>query len=195
MNESVVIKQIQDGNINAFDELFNRYKNTALRTAYLITGNLHTGEDVVQETFIQCYLKINSLKNPDSFKSWFYRILTRTAWNYSKKDKKLTPVEDIYERADGQGINQSMADYLKSQEYEFIYSEIDKLDIKLKTTIILFYFNDLSVKETAKALGCLEGTVKSRLHNARAVLKKKLSCFYDDNSEKKGVRENETIKA
>lgn len=190
MNEPEIIKQIQNGDMKAFEQLFNYYKNTALRTAYLITGNLYTSEDVVQETFVQCYLKINSLRSSESFKSWFYRILTRNAWNYSKKDKKITPIQDIYEKADNQSINKSIGDYLKNEEYKVIHSEIEKLDIKLKTTIVLFYFNDLSIKEIAKTLGCMEGTVKSRLHKGRTVLKKSLKCFYDD----RGIRENGTVK-
>lgn len=190
MKEYDIIKQIQGGNVKLFDELFFRYKNSALRTAYLITGNLHTSEDIVQETFVQCYLKLNSLKNPESFKSWFYKVLTRTAWVYSKKDRKATPIENIYEKVDFQNTEKTMVDYLKNEEYELIYYEIEKLDIKLKTTIILFYFNDLSIKEIAKTLGCMEGTVKSRLHNGRSILKKGLNCF----NEKKEVNENEAIK-
>ncbi len=190
MNESEIIKQIKSGNEKAFDELFNSYKNIALRTAYLITGNLCTAEDAVQETFIQCYFNINSLKNSQSFKPWFYKILTRTSWSCAKKDKKVTPVENIYERFDAQSIDKSIKDYLKNEEYEIIYSEIEKLDIKLKTTVILFYFNDLSIKEISKTLGCIEGTVKSRLHRARAILKESLINFYDIG----GGSKNETIR-
>ena len=87
MNETEVVKKIQAGDMNAFEEIFEIYKNQAIRYAYLITNNKFTSEDIVQETFVKCYLKIKDLKNVEQFKSWLFKILTRTAWDYMKKDK------------------------------------------------------------------------------------------------------------
>lgn len=172
MSEKDLVEKIQAGDMNALGEIFEIYKNQAFKYSYLITGNMYTSEDIVQEAFIKCYTNIKDLKNAEQFKSWFYKILTRIAWKHSKKDKKAYPVENIFEKAENETIDKSVDTYIKKQEYEILHAEIENLDLKQKTAIILFYFNGLNVKEIAKVMGCFEGTVKSRLHSAR----KKLKC-------------------
>ena len=61
-----------------------------------------------------------------------------------------------------------------------VYEMIGKLESKLQTTLILYYYNDLSVKEIAKVMGCLEGTVKSRLHTGRKKVKQFLEKEYKE---------------
>lgn len=173
MSEAELVKEIQLGSSDSFEKLFEKYKNTAFRTAYFISGNKFTAEDIVQETFVQCFLKIKSLKNPELFKPWFYKILTRTAWKHSNSDKASTPVENIFETAE-QSFLTTEFNKSESECFETLHAEINNLDIKLKTTIILYYFNGFSVKEISKISGCFEGTVKSRLYTARKKLKDSL---------------------
>lgn len=157
--------------MNAFEEIFEIYKNKAIRYAYLITNNKFTSEDIVQETFVKCYLKIKDLKNVEQFKSWLFKILTRTAWDYMKKDKAVLPVEDIFEKAKNENIDKSLHSYIRNEESKMLRAEIDNLELKQKTVIVLYYFNGFTIKEIAKIMGCFEGTVKSRLHSARKNLK------------------------
>lgn len=171
MNETEVVKKIQAGDMNAFEEIFEIYKNQAIRYAYLITNNKFTSEDIVQETFVKCYLKIKDLKNVEQFKSWLFKILTRTAWDYMKKDKAVLPVEDIFEKAKNENIDKSLHSYIRNEESKILRAEIDNLELKQKTVIVLYYFNGFTIKEIAKIMGCFEGTVKSRLHSARKNLK------------------------
>lgn len=171
MNETEVVKKIQAGDMNAFEEIFEIYKNQAIRYAYLITNNKFTSEDIVQETFVKCYLKIKDLKNVEQFKSWLFKIPTRTAWDYMKKDKAVLPVEDIFEKAKNENIDKSLHSYIRNEESKMLRAEIDNLELKQKTVIVLYYFNGFTIKEIAKIMGCFEGTVKSRLHSARKNLK------------------------
>jgi len=181
--DSDLVLRLQNGDFSAFDELFDKYKRKAVGTAYLITGNLFSSEDIVQEAFIICYTKIKSLKNPQLFKPWFFKIVTRLSWKSSNNDKKVTPVEDIFEQSETKADN--YFDIVKKEEYEELYRSINLLDKKSKTTVILFYFNDFSIKEIAKIMGCLQGTVKSRLFNSR----KKLKKFLDDFSKERDNNE------
>lgn len=160
MNEEILIPKIQAGDTAAFTQLYRQYSVKAYRTALLITGNIQTAEDTVQETFVQCCRTLNKLKSPHAFGSYFYRILTRTAWKLSSKDRLCLPLEDTI-----------LADISsEDKSYSELYAAIASLDIKLRTTVILFYFNDLPIKDIAKITGTLEGTVKSRLHTARRKL-------------------------
>ena len=99
----------------------------------------------------------------------FYKILTRNACKYAKKDNKNIPVED--ENINAGSVND---EYFSSEKYIRLYNAIDSLNKKMKTTVVLFYFNEMSIKEIAKITGSFEGTVKTRLFAARKRLKKYL---------------------
>ncbi len=179
MCEAEVIIKMQKGDYSAFDEIFYLYKDKAVRTAYLITGNKFTSEDVVQEAFILCCSKIKTLKNPELFKPWFFKIVTRLSWKHSNSSKRVTPVENIFEKAEENSENplQSSFKAFEKEEYEELYRCIDMLDKKSRITVILFYFNEFSIKEISEIMGCFQGTVKSRLFNSRKKLKRFLNDF------------------
>lgn len=162
-----IIENMKNGDEDALCKLYSVYAQSALRSAYLITNNLHSAQDAVEDTFIQCYKNINKLKNNEAFKVWFYRILTRNACKYAKKDNKNIPVED--ENINAGSVND---EYFSSEKYIRLYNAIDSLNEKMKTTVVLFYFNEMSIKEIAKITGSFEGTVKTRLFNARKKLKR-----------------------
>lgn len=174
VTEEELIVKIQTGDIDALGEIFEIYKDQAIKYAYLITGDKFISEDVVQEAFIKCYTSAGSLRNIQQFKPWFFKILTRTAWKHISKAKRELPIENIFEKADEEKIDESINIYVRNEEAEILHSEIHKLDLKQKTIVILYYFNGLTVKEISKIMGCFEGTVKSRLHSARKKLKTSL---------------------
>ena len=177
LDEKELIIKIQSGDMNAFAIIFEKYKNEAVRYSYLIIGNKHTSEDIVQDAFVTCYTKIKSLKKQEQFKSWFFKILTRIAWKYYKKEKKSVPVDNIFEKADYETNCEAISKYIKKEQADILHEVIDELDIKQKMVIILYYFNELTIKEIAQIMECFEGTVKSRLYTARKKLKKSLMDF------------------
>jgi len=178
-----LVLMVQKGDENAFDMLFERYKNEAVRTAFLITGNQSICEDIAQEAFIKCYGSIGGLDNPKAFRAWFYRILTRIAWKYGKAAGRETADEDIIEKADAACTDISFERHMRSEINRLLYSEISRLEPRKKAVIVLYYFDGLSTKEIASALNCFEGTVKSRLHSAREELKKALKALDADEKE------------
>lgn len=177
IEEIELISLLQKGDLDAFDRIFEKYKDNAVRTAYLITGNQSICEDIVQEAFIQCYKHVGSLKDPNGFRAWFYKILTRLAWKYGKAASREIATDDLSEKADETNIQISIEQHLQFETNRILHLEIAQLEPKLKNVIILYYFNGLSTKEIAAAEGCLEGTVKSRLHTARQKLKKSLESL------------------
>ena len=161
-----LVKRMQKGDESAFDEIFGAYCKTAVRTAALISGDSSLAEDIAQEAFVLCIIHIGELKNPLAFRSWFFRILTRCAWRMSDKriqtsewnDKALPPRPDVYP-SDGGMQNEELRTALK------------KLGRKQRTAVVLYYFNELSVREIAHATSSPEATVKTRLFAARQRLK------------------------
>lgn len=174
MKEEILVEQLKKGSKTAFDALYEKYRDQAVRTAYLITGNLADSEDIVQDTFVKVYLHSSKLKNNNGFKAWMMRILVRTAWKSSKKKSRELPDEEAVTRMEDRQEPSSLDKVLKSEEAETLNAVVKKLPVKQRMAVVLFYYNDLSVSETAKALGIMEGTVKSRLHTARNAMKKAL---------------------
>lgn len=171
LQERELVINVQKGDMQAFEQLFELYKCKALRTIYSMTRDKDISEDIVQEVFVSCYTSIKSLQNPEYFKTWFYRILTRTTWRYMEKEKRLIAVENIFRKSEDSYENSSLEKIEQKESSELLYQEILKLQPKLQTTLILYYYNEFSVKEIAQIMRCLEGTVKSRLYTGRRRLK------------------------
>ena len=175
INETAAwVKRLQTGDDSAFDAIFAAYQKQAVRTAALITGEVSLAEDVAQEAFVNCLLHIKDLKEPNRFKPWFFRTLTRCAW---KAMEEKTPTVDWGEALEK--VMPSAPDTYPSEKeavYERLYQALDGLGKKQRTTIILYYFNDLSIREIAEATSSLEGTVKTRLFAAKRRLKRVLEA-------------------
>ena len=170
--EETLVRRLQAGDESAFDELFALYQKQAVRTAALITGDASLAEDVTQEAFVICLLHINDLREASRFRPWFFRTLTRSAWKAMEKRLSTVDWENMPEPA-------AEADCYPSEKaaaYEKLYQALDGLGKKQQTTVILYYFNDLSIREIAQVTGDLEGTVKTRLFAARRRLKRVLEA-------------------
>lgn len=190
MEKDDLIKLCQLGDIKGLEELYRQYSSNALGTAYLIAGRKGLAEDIVQESFLQCFHCVKKLKDTKTFDAWFYKILVRTAWRMVWKYNRTTYLDTSSENSISDINNSGLETVDTSID---VYEAIDKLSIQLKTVVILYYFNDMSVKNISKVLDCFESTVKSRLHNARKQLQKYLDTEEDDTISglllRKGVQE------
>ena len=182
MGDKELIERCQRGDIDSFSEIYSLYSKNALGTAYLIAGHKGIADDIVQETFIQCFLCIKKLKVPEAFDVWFYKILIRTGRSMVKKHNQVISVADrnIEDLSTESGFDCGIH---RSETRMAVRSALDKLSLPLKTVAILHYYNDMTVEEIAKVLGCLSGTVKSRLHNARKKLYSELNGVFHDDQE------------
>ncbi|NRY03379.1 DNA-directed RNA polymerase specialized sigma24 family protein [Clostridium beijerinckii] len=81
------------GEKEAFRELLKTVEKKALATAYFLSGNRGIAEDILQETYMKCFMEINKLQEPQAFKVWFFKILMRTGWKMTKKQSELVALE------------------------------------------------------------------------------------------------------
>lgn len=172
---AVQVKQMQAGNQAAFDVLFAAYQQKAVRTAAFICGDTALAEDIAQEAFVNCLLHIQELQNPYGFTTWFFKILTRCAWKACKRQAANAANVSI---EDAVLFMDSVWDSYPSEqraEYESLYAAIQTLSTKQRTVIILYYFNDFSIKEIARILTAPQATIKTRLFAAKHRLEKTLT--------------------
>lgn len=174
LEEKELVIAFQSGEKRAFEQLVMLHRDRALRTAFLLCQNKDMAQDIVQESFVQCYMKLSKLKSPEAFRSWFYRILSRTAFGLMEKERRYLPMEELPEKREDV-LEDDVFEHCARRESEGLLKRaILGLGIKQRTVIILYYFNQLSIEEIARVTGSLKGTVKSRLFFAREMLRKEL---------------------
>jgi RNA polymerase sigma-70 factor (ECF subfamily) len=133
------------------------------RLAYSYVKNEADSLDIIQESIIKALTSIESLKEIEKVKSWFYKIVIRTSIDYIRKNKKYNDMVDISEI-----INNGKSDQYKDLD---LYKALDELDETYKTIIILRYFEDMKINDIADILDENPNTVKTRLYAGLKKLK------------------------
>ena len=168
MDETLLIKNAKQGDDNAFNLLLKPYVKQAQQTAYLLLYDYNLAQDAVQEALIQTHSSLKRFDpNKASFKTWFNRIVVNCSLKQKRKQRFTFQIQDDYENNDD-----PEKEYILKEEEQFLIDIVKTLKVKYQTVIVLHYFQELSISEIALTLDIREGTVKSRLYNAREKLKK-----------------------
>lgn len=135
------------------------------RIAFSYSKNEEAALDIVQEAITKALKNINKLREESYIKTWFYRILINEALQYIRKNKRILTceIEAIENKVD---CNADLAEGLD------IYKYVQNLNEKLKTVIILRFFEDMKISEIARITKTNESTVKSRLYKGLKELKR-----------------------
>ena len=153
-----------------FTDLIEENKLKFYKTAKIILKNDDDCYDALQEALISMYNNFEQLKNKEYFSTWATRIVINKCYDLLRKHKKnIISFEDNYES----DVQSSEFDNYDIDQYG-IKKAMEKLSEDLKIVIILYYYDDYSIKEISNMIDIPEGTVKSRLSKAREILKKEL---------------------
>jgi RNA polymerase sigma-70 factor, ECF subfamily len=141
-----------------------KYKENHYRLAYSHVKNADDALDIVQESIYKAISSMDSLKNPNYIKTWFYRIVVNTSLDFLRKQRKVSIVGDeILENLDSGSID----------EYENfdLQRALDNLPDRYRTVVILRYFEDLKIEEIAEILNENTNTIKTRLYKSLEILR------------------------
>lgn len=171
LNETEAVRRLQRGDQSALDDLYAACAEPAIRTAYLITRSQVAAEDAVQEAFVQVLRMISTLRDASSFRPWFFRIVVNSAKRLSRKRPIQTVPLDL-DNHDKSDTTVPAPDEvaLASDEIDRLRVAIGELNEAHRIPVYLRYFTGLTDQEVALALGLPQGTIKSRLYNARRML-------------------------
>lgn len=185
LNENELIKKCIDGDIDAFETLIDKYKQTAYNIALGIVKNPDDAMDMSQEALIKVYRYIKNFNQKSSFSTWLYRIVMNTCLDYIKKNEKnkVIPInEEIINNEDSCMDSDPEKILDKKIQTQQIREAIDKLSPIHKNTIILRDIQGFSYEEIANITECSLGTVKSRIkrgrENLKAILKESMKEEY-----------------
>lgn len=166
---SEAIEQTLSGNRDAYSVIVASYMQRLYAKALLITKDGEAAKDLVQETFIDGYLKLASLRDRSKIEAWLVRILKNKAVNYINRSRfNYTELENIT-IADNDSPE---ALFLAEHGAECIRDELNSLSPALRETAILYFIDNMTMEKIAKHTNTPVGTVKRRIHDIRQRLKK-----------------------
>ena len=160
-----IINEAKKGNSEAFVTLIEQHKTQMYKTAKAILKNEDDVCDAIQEALISCYKNIQGLKNEKYFKTWLiritinkcYDIIEKNSSNNSKIEKKICYLEE----------EKTSNNIVSKIDLEIA---LNALENDLRIVTVLYYYDDISVKDISDILGIPTGTVKSKLSRAREKL-------------------------
>lgn len=186
-DEGALVSLAKKGDLNAFDELVNRYERRIFRLAMNITQNREDAEDATQDAFMKSFQHLPDFQGGSRFYTWLVRIavnealmrLRRRRPNVSSLDEPIQTDEDLMPREIQDWGPTPEKRYETTELNSILNNAIAQLDPIFRTVFILRDVEQLSTEETAEALGISVPAVKSRLLRGRLKLREKLSPSFE----------------
>ena len=182
-----VVRQVQAGDVAAFDRLILKYRERVYGIVYNLTSNREDAADLTQDAFIKAFQSIQRFGGQSSFFTWLYRIAINSTLSHLRKARLRSffslervdseePVskEIIAALTDKTGVERDA--YVRELQ-EKLNDAMHKLSIKHRTVVTLFEIDGLSHQEIAEVMNCSVGTVRSRLHYAKQLLQAELQPY------------------
>lgn len=164
---------------SVFDELYDKYHHDVYKFLFYMTKNKEQAEDLTQEVYIRILKSFHRFEGKSSEKTWIFSIARNVAIDYFRKQKSLK--DRILERFDWaenqiKDVNKLPEEIiLQSEDTSKLYSVLNYLTVDQRTVILLRYYHDLSITETAAILSWTESKVKTTQHRAIKKLKELLN--------------------
>lgn len=171
----------RDGDVQAYGELVERYREVAFRTAWLITRSSADAEDAAQEAFVKAFYALDRFRSGEAFRPWVLRIVSNEAKNRRRsvgRRERLT-LRLAQDRGSGDAAPSPEAAALDREERERLLEALERLREPERLVVTYRYLLELSEAETARALGIRPGTVKSRLSRALGRLRREMERSHD----------------
>jgi RNA polymerase sigma-70 factor (ECF subfamily) len=168
-----VIHACQQGDREAFRQLFEAYKDRVFSIACYSLGNEAAADDVTQQIFVKLFTRIGQFRGDSEFTTWLYRMVINSCLDERRKQKRFLPAEEFTPMPVHRKPPETR--YERREIAGSVREAIGGLKPKMRLPIMLKYIEGFSYEEIAEVLGCSKGTVASRLNRAHKALAKKLS--------------------
>jgi len=183
VDENVVIQRCKMGYSEYYEVLIKKYESMLYKYCFYLTSSEEDTKDLFQETWFKVFSKIHLFSEKYLFKNWLLSIATNTYKDWYRKQKRWSTKMKRYfttEKMEEEMASIPTKSHLPEEEYLFkdTSNELKELVVALKPhykmVILLYYFEDKSIKEISYILDIPDGTVKSRLNQAKKLLKREL---------------------
>jgi RNA polymerase sigma-70 factor (ECF subfamily) len=168
LRERILVSRCQAGDESAFEELVSAY-GPRLRY-YLLKqlGSPDAADDVLQEVWLDVYRGIVRLRRPDAFRAWIYRIAKDRAFRALRRSRVHRRLAD---EAEDPAAPEADDDGFSAEDARRVHAALDRLSPSHRDVLLLRFLEDLPYDDIAQITGCPPGTVKSRIHHAKRLLR------------------------
>ena len=187
VDDSALIREAQQGNTAAFEELVRQYDRAVLRLAVHLTGSQEDGQDIYQEAFLRAYINLARFRFECTFYTWIYRIVTNLCLDHLRK--KRSRGRDLTTTAYPEGEHEDVLDRMPdrrpgaSPEHSFagrelrqcIVSALSQLSPRERMVFELKHYHGMRLRTVAGMLNTTEGTIKNTLFRATHKLRTRLA--------------------
>jgi RNA polymerase sigma-70 factor (ECF subfamily) len=178
VDDRTLVMRAKKGEVEAFEQLVERYKRKAYFVALSFLKNHEDALDISQDSFVKAYRSLKRFKEEFTFFPWFYTIIRNNCLNHLRRarrrgERSLDELEEGgFQVLDSKAQPDEAAD--RMELCEKVRNAIGRLSEEHREIIMLRHFHGMAYKEIADTLRCPQGTVMSRLHAARQRLKELL---------------------
>lgn len=176
-SDQELVLRLQQGDLAALEDLYDRHQRLVYRTALGITGDEQVAADLLQDVFLRMHRFARHIDPNRPLEPWLYRTTANLTYTWVKRHRHwLRPLEEVSEWLAG-SKRQSPSSLAEADEaWKDVEKAVSALILQQRVVVVLYYINDLSVQEIAEVLEVPVGTVKSRLFYGRQTLKKYLEA-------------------
>ena len=181
-----LVLSAKNGNKKAFDKLYKLTSNNVWFTCVSLLKDEENAKDIMQETYITAFLKLDTLKDEEKFCGWLTAIATNKSKNKLKGKVEYQIDDEVLIAKTETDELMLPEEYINKAEKRKVLLQIieDTLSFNQYQVVLMFYFNELSIAEIAQALEISEGTVKSRLNSSRAKMKTAIEDYENKSGDK-----------
>ena len=179
LSDEEVARRVVEGDAESFEILIRRHNQRVYRVARSILLDDALAEDLAQEAWVRVYERLRQFAGEARFSTWLTKIVVHEAWARSRRSDRFRPITDE--------MAETLEDFMTAEPdpeartlggemREYLESAMDALPERYRLVLVLRDVEELSTSETAEALGVNENVVKTRLHRARAMLRRDLTA-------------------
>lgn len=184
ISEELVISACQEGDRDAFRQLFETYKDKVFSIAvYSFHGDEGAANDVAQQVFLKLMTSIGQFRGDSAFTTWLYRLVVNACTDEQRKRRRFLSFDEWWPGNKTEDKRSQEQVYAKVELADSVQVAIQELSPKLRMPILLKYVEGLSYEEIAGVLECSKGTVASRLNRGHQALAKRLGHLRDELSD------------
>lgn len=176
LEDAELVELAKGGDVRAYGELVDRYREISFRTAYLIARNGADAEDATQDAFVKAYYALDRFRSAEPFRPWILRIVSNEARNRRRSAgrRERLALRVVERRGPGDAAPSPDAAAIAQETRRTLVGALEMLPERDRDVIACRYLLELSEAETATTLGIRPGTVKSRLSRGLARLRREL---------------------
>lgn len=164
------VGRVLSGDVDAFEGIVRRWQGPLVTLAYRFCRDRDKAEEMAQTAFLKAFRRLSQWRGEGKLGSWLIALSTNVYRSEMRRHRMvMLPLDDA---RDMNLPSDDTACIAEADRRALVQRAISSLPVKYRDVIVLFYFHEMAVRETARSLGVAEGTVKARLHRGRALLRK-----------------------